>query len=110
MDNLAVVPPFVWLLLSTTFFAIGEYMSKKWGANPSWIFAIEVTIVYAIGAFLWLPSLLNNGKLSIVGTMWALLGAVLTVAIGIFIFREEVTIRQTIGIVLAIAALALLGI
>lgn len=110
MNYLAIIPPFVWLLVSTTFFAVGEYMSKKWGTNPSWTLAIEVTVVYAVGAFLWLPSLLNQGKLSIIGTMWALLGAVLTVAIGIFIFREEVTLRQTIGIALAISSLALLGI
>jgi len=110
MNYLSIIPPFVWLLFSTAFFAAGEYMSKKWGGNPSWVLAFEVTAVYAIGAFLWLPSMLNNGKLSIIGTIWALLGAVLTVAIGIFIFREEVTFRQTVGIVLVIASLALLGI
>jgi len=110
MNYLAIIPPFVWLLISTIFFAIGEFLSKKWGINPSWALAIWVVVLNAISAFLWLPSLLNHGKLSIMGIMWTLLGAILTVSIGIFIFHEEVTIIQTIGIVLAITSLVLLGI
>lgn len=102
------VPAFIWLLASTLFCAVGEYLSKKWGMNPSWTFAFLVTGVYAIGAILWLPALLHKNQLAIMGTIWALMTAVLTVAIGLFVFHESLSITQTIGILLALISLGLL--
>lgn len=110
MNGLMVIPALAWLTLSTIFFAIGEYMSKKWGMNPSWLFAIEIGLVYGFGSMLWLPALLHKNQLAVVGTFYALMSVVTTIAIGIFVFREAITVTQSIGLLLAFIALGLLWI
>jgi len=102
------VPSFCWLLLSAILFGCGEYLSKKWALEPSLKGGIAVILVDAVGVTLWLPALLNRNQLSIVGVMWALLGTVVTLSIGLFIFKETLNWVQWIGIVFAFAALALL--
>ncbi|MDD5041918.1 MAG: hypothetical protein PHX87_05770 [Candidatus Peribacteraceae bacterium] len=108
LSSVQAVPSFGWLLLSALFFGCGEFFSKKWALAPSFGGGIAVVVVDAIGVVLWLPALLNRNQLSIVGVLWALLGAVVTVSIGLLIFRESLTWVQWIGIVCAFVALALL--
>lgn len=103
-----VVPSNLWLLLSALFFGCGEYLSKQWALAPSLRMGAAVVLVDAIGVLLWLPALYNRNLLSVVGVLWALLGAVITVSIGLFIFKESLTWVQWIGIVCAFVALALL--
>jgi len=102
------VPSFCWLLFSAMLFGCGEYLSKRWASAPSWKLGAAVVFVDAIGVILWLPALLNRNQLSIVGVLWALLGTVVTLSIGLFIFKESLTWVQWIGIVCAFIALALL--
>lgn len=102
------VPSFCWLLLSALLFGCGEYLSKRWATVPSWKLGAAVVAVDAIGVILWLPALYNRNQLSIVGVLWALLGTVVTLCIGLFVFKESLTWVQWIGIVCAFTALALL--
>ncbi len=108
MNIMLKVPAFVWLLISTLFCAFGEYLSKKWGMNPGWTFAFLVSGVYAIGAMFWLPALLHKNQLAVMGTIWALMTAILTVVIGLLVFHESLTIFQIVGIMLALVSLGLL--
>lgn len=102
------VPSFCWLLLSALFFGFGEYLSKRFASAPSWKLGIAVVVVDAIGVILWLPALFNRNQLSIVGVLWALLGATVTLCIGLLLFKESLTWIQWIGILCAFIALVLL--
>jgi multidrug transporter EmrE-like cation transporter len=57
---------------------------------------------------LWLPALYHRNQLAVIGMMWVLLGAVVTLSIGLFVFKEVLTWTQWIGIACAIVALVLL--
>lgn len=109
MNILLAIPASVWLMLSALFFAAGEYLSKRWGLNPTWSFAFLVVGTYALGTLSWLPALLHKNQLAIMGTAWLLLAMVATIGIGVLMFHEKLNGLQVIGITLAFLALILLN-
>lgn len=110
MKFLLYIPAIAWLLASAVFFAMGEYLSKRWGAHPSWSLTAIVVIVYALGTLSWLPALLHKNQLAIMGTIWLLLAVIATVTIGVFVYREHLTSLQLLGVALALVAMTLLNI
>ena len=102
------IPSFGWLILSALFFGVGEYLSKRWVLSPSWPLAVAVVLVDLLATSLWLPALFHRNQLAIVGLMWLLLGAVMTLSIGLFVFKEMLTWTQWAGIACAMVALILL--
>ena len=109
MNFLLSVPAWAWLILSALWFAAGEYLSKRWGMQPSWWFAVMVVLVYSVGTLAWLPALLHKNQLAIMGTLWLLLATLATVSIGILVFGERLNPLQWVGVGLALVALTLLG-
>jgi len=107
--NLLSVNYVVWLILSAIFFAIGEFLSKKFALNPNWILVIIILLVYSIGVLFWLPAILQRNSLSIVGTIWSVMSLLATILIGVLIFKEKLSLAGMIGIVFAFAAIILLS-
>jgi len=85
-------------------------LSKKWGMNPGWFFAIFIALVYGIGSMFWLPYLLYKNELAIRGTIWSVVSLVVTVMLGVLIFHEKISLVQIVGLLLAFVAVALLSI
>lgn len=110
MNVLLAVPAIVWLLLSAVSFAAGEYLSKIWAVKPSWWFATVVTLVYAVGTYLWLPAMLHKNQLSIMGTLYAIISLVTTLGIGFLVFHESISVTQGIGLALAFVSVILLSV
>ncbi len=106
---LLVIPAYGWLLLSASFFAAGEFLSKKWGMAPSLGMTVVVVIAYAFGTITWLPSLLHKNQLAVMGTLWLVLATIATVLIGTVVFHEPLNARQWAGVVLALVAFVLLA-
>lgn len=109
INFLLSIPAIVWLLISSVFFAAGEFLSKKWGMNPNFSNTLIVLIAYTISSLLWLPSLLHKNQLLLMGTMWIVLAMMATVLIGLIIFHEKINALQWLGLFLALAALILLN-
>ena len=109
MNILLVIPAFGWLLISALFFALGEYLSKQWGMQPSWQTTLMVVGAYALGTLTWLPALLHKNQIAVMGTLWLVLAIVATVAIGVFFYHEQLTVLQWTGVVLALISLVILG-
>ncbi len=109
MELLVKIPAPAWLLFSALFFALGEYLSKLWGDNPSWRGALLVVAAYAVGTLGWLPALLHKNQLAVMGTAWLLLATVATVVIGVFVFGEALNRAQWTGVVFATISLFLLS-
>jgi len=99
----------VWLFLSAVFFAIGEFMSKKFALEPKAILVIGILAVDSIGVLAWLPAILQKNQLSIVGTIWSVLSLLMTILIGILIFGEKLNPMGVIGIILAIISIIILS-
>lgn len=98
----------VWLIASALFFAVGEFLSKKFALNPKPAFVIYILIFYSIGVLTWLPAILQKNQLSIVGTIWSMLSLLTTILIGVLIFDEKLNTTNIIGIILAFSAIVLL--
>ncbi|MEI8339197.1 MAG: hypothetical protein WCF94_00860 [bacterium] len=109
MNFLLSIHYIVWIIISTFFFAIGEYASKKWALSPTSGFAIIVVLTYVLSSVTWLPAIFQKNQLSIVGVMWAVMSLVLTVLIGVIFFGEKLDTLTIVGIVLAVASVAILS-
>ena len=92
------------------FYAVGEYYSKKYANTSMAQFGAIAWAGYAINAFCFLPALSKYNSLSILGTIWNLLYVIITLLIGLAIFKEPITTTQMIGLGVAFIAIVLLSI
>lgn len=92
---------------SMIWYAAGEWTSKLWADKPSWLMYIAVLVTYDIGIIGWLLALRQHGQLSAMTTIWACATLINGVLVGILVFGEVLTIQQLIGVILALAATAL---
>ena len=100
----------IWLIISALFFAVGEFLSKKFALSPRFIYVALILVAYILGTLAWLPAILQKNSLSIVGTMWSVLSLLATVSIGILIFKEKLSVMGIIGIIMAVIAIIFLSI
>jgi multidrug transporter EmrE-like cation transporter len=107
--QLSAVPALLWLCLSGLLFAGGEYFSKRYILAPHWSILFLLLLLYCVGALAWLPALQRGKDLSVVGTLWSVIGLCLTVLIGVLIFGERLTLLRGVGIGLSVLAIVLLS-
>lgn len=100
---------YIFLLLSMISYSIGEYFSKKWALDPNIRYAVLVCLAYFSGTLSWLPAILIDKRLAIVGTLWTLVASATTVAIGVFLFHESLTPLQKVGLMFTALALVCLN-
>lgn len=98
-----------WLVISSVFFAAGEFLSKKFALQPKALSVIFILIFYSLGVLAWLPAILQKNQLSIVGTLWSVLSLLTTILIGVVIFSEKISLAGIIGIIFAFIAIILLS-
>jgi multidrug transporter EmrE-like cation transporter len=89
-------------------FTVGECVSKKWGSDPCWKWAILNMCLSAFNTLLWLFSLLKLNEVGRLGSIWCLLSAVIVIALGIFVFNEPLTTKRIIGFGLALVSMIFL--
>lgn len=107
--NLFSINYIIWLVLSSLFFATGEFLSKKFALNPSLVLVVIIIIIYSISVLLWLPAILQKNQLSTVGVMWSVLSLLITILIGTIIFGEKLNLLSILGIIFAIISTILLS-
>lgn len=107
--NLFSINYIFWLILSALFFAIGEFLSKKFALNPNLTLVIIILLTYSVGVLFWLPAILQKNQLSIVGTIWSVLSLLTTILIGTIIFNEKLSVISILGIIFAFLSLVLLS-
>lgn len=110
MSVILSVPYIIWLILSALFFATGEFFSKKFGLEPSWYLFGCIMMSYIIGTIMWLPAIISNNQLSIVGAIWSVLSLMATVLIGVVLFNEHLSTLAIFGIVLGLASVLILSV
>lgn len=91
--------------------AIGDYFLRVAGSNGA---SVNVKLLcfgillYALTAVGWFYSI-NHLKLSTVGVVYSLSTILFLTLLGTFYFQESLTLREGVGLVLAICAILLLG-
>lgn len=100
---------YICLCISMIVYSVGEVFSKKWSLDPCFKFAFITILAYICNTLAWLPAILMDSRLAILGTIWCLVGAATTVFIGTIIFNEPITFLQKLGLVATAAALILLN-
>jgi len=107
--NLMSVNYIIWLIFSSLFFAVGEFLSKKFTLNPNLVLVIIIVVVYSVSVLLWLPAILQKNQLSVVGVMWSVISLLITILIGTIIFGEKLNMLSILGIIFAIISTILLS-
>jgi multidrug transporter EmrE-like cation transporter len=108
MKYLLSINYIIWLVLSAIFFAVGEFLSKKFALSPKFSYIVLIIIIYSIGVLAWLPAILQKNSLSIAGTIWSVLSLLTTILIGVLIFGEKLSTMSIMGMGLAFTAIILL--
>lgn len=104
------MPALAWLAVSGVFFAMGEFMSKKFALEPGWTYLAVTLIAYTVSVLLWFPALIQKNQLSTTGVLWSVISLLMTVFIGLFLFGERPSFVGVVGIVFAFIAVYLLSI
>lgn len=98
---------YVWglVLLAMILYGFGDYCSKIYSnAGGNWL-AILAIALYSIVSVVWLIALKEYNSLSVLGTIWSVFYAVVTVGLAILVFHEPLTARQMIGIFFGIVSI-----
>ena len=99
------------IILLSAIGVLGDFFIKLSGQGPKFMDAKTFLIgfvIYALTAFGWFY-VMKHIKLSSLGVIYALSTALLLVAVGVFYFREKLSLLEIIGILTAIISLVLLS-
>ena len=97
-----------WYIASMFFYVIAEYYSKCYANKANWMLLILISVCYGINGAFWLPALKENNSLTIMSTIWAISYCIFSIAIGMILFNETISIVQSIGVLLGITAVILM--
>ena len=109
MYFLEMIPFWVWIVISSIFFGLGEFLSKKFALNPGWALFLTFLIVDTISASAWIPAIFEKSQLSTTGVIWSIVSLLATVTIGVLAFNEKLTLIQSAGIVMGLISVTLLS-
>lgn len=93
--------------LGVAFEITGDAFIKKWSIDNGTPWLIIGFSIYLIGSGFWVASL-KYEAISRAITIFMLLNVIGVVLVGLFIFREKLTMQQILGILLGIVALILI--
>lgn len=98
-----------WLGIAMVFYVVAEYFSKQWGYKPSIQLALPVILGYMIGTICWLAILMYRNEIARMGLVWTTVMTILSLFVGIVIFREKMSLSQGIGAGLGVVGLYLMS-
>jgi drug/metabolite transporter (DMT)-like permease len=94
-------------LIAVSLEVVGDFSFKKWAIESRWPILVIGLAIYFIGTIFWAYSLkfefLSRGIV-----IFTLLNLFLSVLVGVLYFKEELTLTQEIGIILAIISIILI--
>ena len=101
----------VWILvaMAMVFYSLGEYFSKMYANTLMWKYGLIACMGWTGSALCFLPALQKFNSLSVLGTIWNLGYVMITLFIGICIFRESITTTQIVGLIFGLISIVLLS-
>ena len=70
---------------------------------------VYLIIVDLVSLLAWIPAIMEQHQLSIIGTLWSVISLVLTVLIGVLVFGEKLNALGITGIIFAFISVVLLS-
>lgn len=108
IDLFNKVPVLLLLIGAAVIEIASDIIAKYWAAAPSRLLFCIAVGTYALGAVIYIPTLLREG-LIVTSLVWSLLSVLGYLAVGFFLFHETLSLQQITGVALAIIAIFLLG-
>ena len=103
----------VWIfIIFSLLFEVGGDIFVKLSSNilhNKILFTILTFISYNIMLLFWLLAIRIDKNITIPGTVWLMGGEIFLLVLGVFIFKENISIYQYVGIGLSLIALFLLS-
>ena len=91
-------------------YGVGEYYSKKYANTSDYRYAVTAMIGYIITAYSFIPAITRMNALTILGTIWNIGYMLITLFLGLVIFKEVISPLQTLGLIFGIISIILLSI
>lgn len=87
---------------------VGDIFAKSGVLSKRTSFSLIALILYTISSVVWL-FLLRHVRLSVAVTWWQSVAIILTILVGIFYFRERVTMIEIFAMALIVGGIFLLS-
>lgn len=97
------------LLLLVVFESLADYISKTWSLKGGVALAVLALVGYVVANAFWLWALKSGAGLARGAVLFSVLSAVLAVALGFIVFKEDVGVRGYVGIAMGVVAIGLLS-
>lgn len=103
--------PVVWLLLLVDVIvsSLGSVFAKRFLVGSLW-WAVAAMLTYSLANATWIGTLRSGaGQLARMGVLCDLSNCIAVVVLGVLVYRETLTLRHGVGLVVAMAGIVLLG-
>ena len=107
-----MIAKYIFLILITLAVALevaADVLFKKWSLGSKSYLLIIGLVIYIVGTTFWAYSL-KYGHLSKAISIFAILNLIILVLIGVFVFKEDLSLTNKIGIILGIIGIILIEI
>jgi len=99
---------FIFLILAVALLEIGgDILFKEWVIRNDTLFIILGVILYMLATIVWAFSL-KFQNLSKAVVIFAVLTLIVGVLVGVFIYKEDMSLLQILGVICGLASIALL--
>jgi multidrug transporter EmrE-like cation transporter len=95
------------VIFAVIFEAVADILFKYWSINTKNIFLVGGVVLYSIGTIIWAFSL-KYKYLSKAIIIFTVLNLIVVVLIGIFIFKEGLSLTNKLGILLGVVSVILI--
>ena len=102
------LPVVVLLVLSALSVTTGDFFAKYWSLHTKNVFYVFAIAGYIGSAIFYIPSLLKKG-LVVTSILWSVLSIIGFLAVGLLIFKETLSLRETMGVIFGIISLIILS-
>lgn len=89
------------LAAAVAFEIFGDIYFKKWSLNQRWLLLAAGMALYTTGTFFWAWSL-KYELLSKAVSIFTIINFLAVILIGVFVFKEEISLLNKIGMLLGI--------
>jgi multidrug transporter EmrE-like cation transporter len=98
----------LFLLAALSISSLGDIFAKTWTMNRKPALVVAALVLYMIASSLWI-FWLQYAKLSVALVWWQSFGAILTLLISIFYFKEKLSLIEGLAVALVLSGILLLN-
>jgi len=108
-SHINLFPVWILLLLSAASNIVGDFFAKFWSTNHRHTYFTAAILSFLCSGVFYAFTLLRE-QLIVASMIWSILSIMGFLFIGLFIFHEELSSVQTVGVGLGVASLVVLAV